>query len=66
MSGSSELSILIFGWVLACAGSGVNTVTGDIEDNLTKHNSKEAYKVVKDLTTDRKSNGSTIQDKRGN
>ena len=25
-----------------------------IEDNLTRHNSKEAYKVVKDLTTDRK------------
>ena len=37
-----------------------------IEDNLTRHNSKEAYKVVKDLTTDRKSNVSTIQDKRGN
>ena len=37
-----------------------------IEDNLTRHNSKEAYKVVKDLTTDRKSKVSTIQDKRGN
>ena len=37
-----------------------------IEDNLTKHNSKEAYKVVKYLTTDRKSKVSTIQDKRGN
>ena len=27
--GSSESSILIFWWVLACAGSGVNKVTDD-------------------------------------
>ena len=27
--GSSESSILISGWVLACAGSGVNKVTAD-------------------------------------
>ena len=27
--GSSESAILIFGWVLACAGSGVNTITDD-------------------------------------
>ena len=28
-SGSSEPQILIFGWVLACIGSGVNRVTVD-------------------------------------
>ena len=28
-SGISESAILIFGWVLACAGSGVNKVTHD-------------------------------------
>ena len=28
-SGSSESSILIFGWVLACTGSAVNNVTDD-------------------------------------
>ena len=27
--GISESAILIFGWVLACAGSGVNKVTDD-------------------------------------
>ena len=37
--GSSESSILIFGWVLACVGSGVNKVTddfgADINNELT-------------------------------
>ena len=28
-SGISESAILIFGWVLSCAGSGVNKVTDD-------------------------------------
>ena len=28
-NGISESAILIFGWVLACAGSGVNKVTDD-------------------------------------
>ena len=31
--GSSESSILIFGWVLACAGSGVNKGTDDMSNN---------------------------------
>ena len=38
--GSSESSILIFGWVLACSESGVNKVTddfgADINSELTR------------------------------
>ena len=44
--GSSEVSILIFGWVLASAGSGVNKVTddfgADINSELTRRNRTSA------------------------
>ena len=32
--GSSELAILIFGWVLASAGSGVNKVTDELSADI--------------------------------
>ena len=39
--GSSASEILIFGWVLACIGSGVNKVTVEFRDDInTKLSSK--------------------------
>ena len=39
-SGSSESAILIFGWVLACAGSGVNNVTDDFGADIKREFSR--------------------------
>ena len=48
--GSAESSILIFGWVLACAGSGVNKVTddsgADINRELTRKKQNISVKYV--------------------
>ena len=38
----------------------------EIENNLMRHNSNEAYRVVNDLTTERKGKVSTLHDKKGN
>ena len=38
----------------------------DIEDSLNKNNSRRAFQVVKELTKQRQSRVSTIQDKKGN
>ena len=48
--GSSESSILIFGWVLACAGYGVNKATddfgADINSELTREKRYISVKYV--------------------
>ena len=38
----------------------------NIEENLEKNNSKKAYQLVKDLTSDKQGHTTTIQDKDGN
>ena len=38
----------------------------EIENNIVRHNRKDAYNVVNDLTTEEKGKISTIQDKKGN
>eukprot|EP00745_Piridium_sociabile_P019023 TRINITY_DN2876_c1_g1_i4.p1 TRINITY_DN2876_c1_g1~~TRINITY_DN2876_c1_g1_i4.p1 ORF type:complete len:404 (+),score=105.74 TRINITY_DN2876_c1_g1_i4:2-1213(+) len=38
----------------------------EVEDSLNKNNSRRAYEVMKDLTRQRKSRVSSIQDKKGN
>ena len=35
-------------------------------NNIMRHNSKEAYRIIKDLTTEGKGKVSTTQDKKGN
>ena len=37
----------------------------DIEDNLSKNNSRKAYQVVKDLTSSKQERSTVIQDKNG-
>ena len=48
--GISESAILIFRWALACAGSGVNKVTGDfgadINSELTRKKRNNSVKLV--------------------
>ena len=48
--GSSESSILIIGWLLACAGSGINKVTDDfgvdIKSELTRKKQDISVKYV--------------------
>lgn len=43
----------------------IQTQCSEIEENLSKNNSKKAYQLVKDLTTERLGKTTTIQDKSG-
>ena len=38
---------------------------GEIEENLRKNNSKKAYQLVKDLTTVKQGNATTVRDRSG-
>ena len=44
-SGISESAILIFGWVLACAGSGVNKVTDDFGADIKSEFSRRNWDI---------------------
>ena len=44
----------------------IKSKCSEIETNSRRHNSKEAYGVANDLTTERKGKVNTIQDKKGN
>ena len=44
-SGSSESAILIFGRVLACAGSGVNKVTDDFDADIKSQFSRRSRDI---------------------
>ena len=43
--------------------NGIGEHCGEIEENLTKNNSKRAYQLVKDLTTVKQGNATTAQDR---
>jgi len=43
----------------------IQSQCNEIEDNLSRNNSKKAYQLVKDLTTEKQGKTTTIQDKSG-
>ena len=45
--------------------NGIGEHCGEIEENLTKNNSKRAYQLVKDLTTVKQGKATTVQDRSG-